>query len=393
MLSSFEKGIITLINNALKGEKNPLPEDFDCSRLHDFSVSQKIIPLIYYGAKNDSRFLSCDAANKLKYATFYSAAISDLQMKEAELIFAEFDKHDLDYMGLKGVGMKKLYPSSDMRMMGDIDILVRDEQQDNIDEVMQSLGYSFQLESDHERIWNKGKVHLELHKRIVPSYNRDFYAYFGNGWKLAKKKDDRSCEYIMSTEDEFVFLFTHFAKHYRDAGIGIRHATDIYVFMESHKDMDMEYVKRAFEKLGIYRFFVNVRNMLNVWFNGADCDEISGFLTNKFFVSGAYGTQKNSIMSQALIHSKGSDVDDVRRKKLGMLIFPPYKNMCYDYPWLNGKPLLLPIAWVVRIFKVLLFKRSRIKTHSKNIKSINKANVDAYQAELNYVGLDFNFEV
>ena len=41
MLSSFEKGIITLINNALKGEKNPLPKDFDYSGLHDFSVKQK----------------------------------------------------------------------------------------------------------------------------------------------------------------------------------------------------------------------------------------------------------------------------------------------------------------------------------------------------------------
>ena len=29
MLSSLEKGIITLVKNALKGEKQTLPEDFD----------------------------------------------------------------------------------------------------------------------------------------------------------------------------------------------------------------------------------------------------------------------------------------------------------------------------------------------------------------------------
>ena len=54
---------------------------------------------------------------------------------------------------------------------------------------MQNLGYSEGSESDHELIWRKGnKILIELHKRIIPSYNKDYYAYFGDGWQLATQK-------------------------------------------------------------------------------------------------------------------------------------------------------------------------------------------------------------
>ena len=386
-------GIITLINNALKGEKKPLPDDFDYSRLYDFAKRQQIIPLLYYGVRHDTRFLSSAGADKLKYAALYSAAVSDHQLCEVEKICAEFDKNGIDYMKLKGTVMKKLYPRSDMRMMGDADILIRESQRDLIRNVMHGFGYTFKVDGEYEWVWTKGAVKIELHKKIVSSNSRDFYAYFDNGWKLARKKNDLASEYVMSIEDEFVYLVTHFARHYRYAGIGIRHATDIYVFMEKHCDLDMDYVNKSFKTLGIYDFFVNVCRMLDVWFGEGECDEISEFLTNKIFQNGAYGSQRNGKKSQALILSKGTDVAGAKRKKMITLIFPSYKVMCYTYTWLKGRPLLLPIVWIYRIINVLLFKRDRIKLHRNDMKNINKDVIDSYQAELNFVGLDFNFEV
>lgn len=393
MLSSFKRGIITLINNALKGEKKSLPDDFDYLRLYDFAVKQQIIPLLYYGVRHDARFLSSSGADKLKYAALYSAAVSDHQMQELEKICAEFDKSGIKYMKLKGTVLKKLYPRSDMRMMGDADILIRENQMEDIEKLMIAFGYQYVLKSDHEWMWKKDKVKVELHMRLIPSYTKDFYEYYGDGWRIAHKKDGVSSEYYMTPEEELIYLFVHFAKHYRYSGIGIRHATDIYIFMETHCELDMDYVNQAFKKLGIYNFFVNVCRMLDVWFGDAECDEISEFLTNKIFKNGAYGTQQTSKRSQALVLSKGTDVAGAKRKKMISLIFPTYKNMCYTYSWLSGKPLLLPIAWAYRIIKVLLFKRDRIKLHRNDVKNINKDNIDAYQAELNFVGLDFNFEV
>ena len=393
MLSSFKKGIIALINGALKGEKASPSEDFDYSRLYEFAIRQQIIPLLYYGARSDVRFLSSTDADKVKHAALYSAAVSDHQMQEVEKLCDEFDKKGVDYMKLKGTVLKKLYPCSEMRVMGDADILIREEQRELIEGIMLSFGYTFKVDGEYEWVWTKGVVKIELHKKVISSNSRDFFAYFDTGWKLANKKNGRSCEYVMSSEDEFVYLVTHFARHYRYSGIGIRHAVDIYIYMESHYDLDMDYVNRALKKLGIDRFFANICKMLDVWFGDAECDEVSEFLTNKIFGNGAFGTKKTSQKSQALVLSKGTDVKGAKRKKMIVLIFPPYKNMCPAYPWIKGRAWLLPVAWVYRIIKVLLFKRDKIRIHRNDMKSINKADIDSYQSELNFVGLDFNFEV
>ena len=68
--------------------------------------------------------------------------------------------------------------------MVDADVLVKTEQYPKIKNIMSSLGYCETKESDHEYIWDKkGFFHLELHKRLIPSNNEDYYSYYGDGWK------------------------------------------------------------------------------------------------------------------------------------------------------------------------------------------------------------------
>ena len=71
---------------------------------------------------------------------------------------------------------------------------------------MESLGFAEKLESDHELIWQKPSAYIELHKRLIPSYNQDYYAYYGEGWNLAKKCD--GTRYSMTDEDQMIYLFT-----------------------------------------------------------------------------------------------------------------------------------------------------------------------------------------
>ena len=125
-------------------------------------------------------------------------------------------------MLLKGTLLKEMYPKKELRAMGDADILIKTEQYDKIKPIMQGLGFEERTESDHELIWRKPQLLLELHKKLIPSYNKDYYAYFGDGWQLGKPNSNFPHRFEMSDEDQMIYLFTHFAKHYRDAGIGIR---------------------------------------------------------------------------------------------------------------------------------------------------------------------------
>ncbi len=392
MLSSFETGIITLINNGLKGENKPLPEDFDYSAVYEFGKKHQILPLLYYGGANNPKFVCSDVDGKMLLATMSLTAVSENQMLEIDRVCKEFDKNGIEYLKLKGSIIKRLYPQGEMRIMSDADILIRENQMEQLENLLPTLGYTYIQSSDHEWIWKGDILPLELHKRIIASYQKDFYAYFKDGWNLAHRKNDVNCEYVMNLEDEFIYLFTHLSKHYRDAGIGIKHLTDIYLFLESYPDLNMEYVYSVFEKLGLLKFYHNVKKTLDVWFRDAECDEVSEFITAKIFESGVYGTRLAGLKSEALKLSKGSDAKNAKKKKYTRLLFPKYKNMCLIYPWLKKCPIMLPFLWIWRILIALIFKRKKIKIINEKLDEINEENIDECQAELDFVGLDFNFE-
>lgn len=393
MLSSFEKGIITLLNNALKGEGNQLPEDFDYSNVYEFGVKHQILPMLFYGGATDPKFLAGENGSKMMISSMQLTAISENQLSEIDRVCKEFDKNGVDYLKLKGSIIKRLYPQHEMRVMSDSDILIRENQMDKIEKILINLGYKFYCSSDHEWIWQGDVITFEFHLRVVASYQKDFYAFFGDGWKLSKRKNEETSEYVMSLEDEFLYLFTHLAKHYRDAGIGIKHLTDIYLFLKHYTDLDMDYIYTSLDKMHLLEFYKNIQKTLEVWFEGKECDEVSKFITAKIFDDGVYGTLVNSLKADALKFSKGTDEKGAKRKKKIYMIFLPYNRMCAVFPILRKVPILLPFLWIYRLIRVVLFRKDNIKKLNEEVENYSQGEIDEYKVELNYVGLDYNFEV
>jgi len=62
------------------------------------------------------------------------------------------------------------------------------------------------------------------------------------------------------------------------------------------------------------------------------------------------------------------------------------------YPVLSHVPVLLPVCWIHRGIRVLLFRRSRIGTFADKIRLTGAQAVDAYERDLDFVGLNFKFE-
>ena len=389
----LQRGMMTIIKSALSGAEGSLPEEFNFAQAASVAKKHGIVALFYYGALRCGIEKSDPLMRELFFHTCQAISVSEQQLSAATRIFECFDEAGIDYMPLKGTLLKGIYPKSEMRTMGDADILIRTEQYDKIKPVMLKLGYEEQVESDHELIWHKGTVHIELHKRLIPSYNKDYYEYFGDGWRLAKLCDAEGTRYGLKAEDELIYIFTHFAKHYRDAGIGIRHVLDIWVYKNAHEEIDEEYIKNELQALKLYDFYVNVIKTLEVWFGGCEPDGMTDFVTAIIFSSGVYGTREAQILSEAVKASKSLEkTRNVRAVKLIREIFLPYKAMCKKFPILRRAPILLPVMWVVRWVDALLFRRKNIAIKTHKLQTMTADKIDGYQQALNYVGLDFNFK-
>ncbi len=388
IMNDLQKGIIELVRSALTGEKAQLVKDFDWEKAAAIAGAHKITVPVYYGAYNSGIELadSVKAMDKQVFAYIRQDAYQDY---EIEKLFGEFEANDVDYMPLKGTILKKYYPKPEMRYMSDADILIKPEQYDRIENIMQSLGYEFEIESNHEYVWQKKTMQIELHKYLIPSYNKDYFEYYGSGWRLAQKTE--TSRHYMSKEDFLIYIFTHLAKHYRDSGIGIKHFVDMWVYLKSEPNMDNRYIESELEKLQLLDFYKNTRKLLRVWFSGEEPDSTTQLMTQWIFSSGVFGTKTNSDLSEALKKSKSTS-ENIRLKVLRDEIFPPLSKMRRRYGVLKKIPILLPVMWLVRILETVLFKRKNLMDSAKKIETTSGNNVDAYQAALNSVGLDFNFK-
>ncbi len=389
-MNTLQKTVITLVKSAILGEKLSLSEECDLEQILKIANKHQISTIIYYGAVN----CGVDSKNAEMAALFTKTcenlAVSNQQDYHIKSLFKKFDIEKIEYMPLKGSLLRKLYPKGEMRIMGDADILIKTEQYDRIRPIMEALGYTEKLESDHELVWYKKGMLIELHKRLIPSYNKDYYAYFGDGWQLSQKTD--TSRYEMTNDDNMIYLFTHFAKHYRDAGIGIRHIVDLWVYRNKYKDLNEEYIKEELKKLKLYDFYLNIIKTINAWFCGGECDEIIDFITEVIFSSGVYGRKENHDLSATLKVSKGSSKKVARFIKLWKEIFLPLNLMKKQYPILEKAAILLPFMWIARIFRTIFFRGEKIKNKSEVLKNTSAEKIENYENSLQFVGLDFNFK-
>ena len=385
-----QRGIVTLLKSAVTGEGYPLPEGFSLEEAYPLVKRHHMASLIFEGAANCGIPQSDPVMGKLFQAYCKAVIVSQRQMAQFGRICAAFEEQGIDYMPLKGCNMRPRYPKPELRLMGDADILIRMEQYGAIRPIMLSLGFAEDAESDYDLQWLSDSLKVELHKQLMHSRDKDWYPYFGDGWGLAAKNE--GCRHFMSPEDEFLYIFTHFTKHYRDGGIGCRHVVDLWVFRRCFPGLDEAYVESALEKLQLLEFYRNIRGLLRFWFEGGAGDDRLEYLTEFLFASGSWGNMDNRVLAIGLRSmGQNKNVAEGKLRYLLRVALPPVKDLKNKYTVLEKAPWLLPVVWVVRPFYKLLWERKDVARHRENLESMTQENMDQQKQLLNYVGLDYNF--
>lgn len=391
MLNQQQQGLLLLIRSAMIQKPEKLPESFSLARLVNLIERQQITSIALEGA------LLCGISPELpemqmlieKSCALYS--LSSCQMDEVKRLCVDFDDNQIDYLLLKGINLKEYYPEPHMREMSDADILIRIAQYEKIKPILCSRDFTAGQESDHELHWDKPTLHLELHKRLVPSNNKLFCKYFQNVWNRAFRISDAKSQYVLSKEDELIFYVVHFAKHYRDGGIGPKHLIDLWLFMKNNAGMDTDYISAELTKLSLSDFFSNLCATMQVWFGDRAHDEKTELITDVILGGGAYGRSGMQYIASAARYSNAAgSTKRGRMKRIKYLFFPAFDTMCRLYPVLKKVPVLLPIVWAYRWAHALIFKGKTVKTRYAEAKSVTPQVIEEYQKKLTSVGLNFD---
>lgn len=378
MLRTNEKGILSLINSALCGKKINLPLEFSLSEALPIILNHGIANICYYGAVNCGIDKKDPAMQKLFAVSVNYMAQNERKLKVLDEIYKAFNKTGISYMALKGAALQKIYPKSNMRALGDIDLLIDPKQYDLIKSEIIKLGFTEQNESDHEYIWTNPVCVLEFHKYLIPSYHTELHNYFGEGFFRATKSGS---EYVLSKEDNFLYLLGHFAKHYRGGGIGLRHFLDLYVYKMHYKDLDENYILAETEKMGIREFYINLQKTFKACFLNAEFSPVSISIVEYVFNSGKFGTKESIATANAMRDGK------TKAGSILSTIFLSYDRMVIKYRFLKKLPFLLPVMWIYRIITLPFKGKKHINNITNSVNAYTDEDINNLKEHLRSVGL------
>ena len=387
-MNEMQKGVLTLIKSAIKEKSYPLPEGFSIEEAFDFILKHKIMMLAYDGAVRCGVSKNEPAMQKLFKIYISGMLKSEKQLAAVNKIYSAFNENGIDYLPLKGCNMKYLYPKPELRSMGDADILIKEEQYENLKVLVEKLGFSDEGEVCHHYVWNSEDLHLELHSEPMPENYKSFHCYYENGWNKAIKTETN--KHVYSTEDEFIFVLTHFAKHYLEGGIGLRHITDIFVYLKAFPKMDFEYIEKEVSKMGILKFHKNILKTVDYYFYEGEIDEAVEIVSEYIFESGNWGNYNSHVFANGARNSiKDEKVKGSKLKFMIQAAFPPAGNIKGRYPILKKAPFLLPIIWPIRWVDAFIFRNKNFKKNIKKLEYMDDEKSEIYLEKFKKSGFDF----
>lgn len=373
MLTAEEKRVaayvIGLISSVVNDSAPPENSGEDWSDIIVFSKKQSVLNLVAYAAerlngKPDERIMKF-----LREFRMQKTVVEAQQELAACDAREKLDEMGIRHMLLKGSVMKNYYPAPDMRTMGDIDILVEADRCREAVDAFVADGFVFVDEGDLHSNVRKGNAYIELHRAMVDSKHEVLSDYYGDGFKLAKKSENGEYEYRLSDEDFYVFMIAHIAKHYRYGGLGIRFFLDLYVYEKSLPTLDMGYVERELEKIGLKDFYRKIRKISYKWYSG-NFDGSFDIMSEYIVSGGVYGIEGTEMQNSYIYDHLHEDIRFQKIKTVFKIAFLEYKEMKIRYPILEKKKFLLPLFWIVRFFDTMVHNPRNAKQRLDDSKKI-----------------------
>lgn len=341
---------------------------FECGRRHG------VENMIYVALKENE--LDVPGHIMSKFEQEYQKAIMSeaVQAIELENLSLRFEAAGIDHIPLKGSVIKYLYPMPDYRKSGDIDILIKPTDEKKAVDILVSAGYKIIDGGDahdiHISYFKPPMMLVELHRALIRKKNRA-YDFCSRVWENVSLDEGTQHRYSLSDEFLYVYLIAHLAKHLYSGGAGIRLISDMFLAY-SKLDMDSDKLFEFLEKAQLADINKMVLKLTDRWFKGTEVnDKNIDLLENIVLTGGSFGNTETKKIIDGNISQKA------RIGRFFKMIFPPKSALLGKYRVLKKYSFLLPVIWVYRAFKLLLFKMESVMTDIK-------ANFDTQEKNDNY---------
>lgn len=377
------KCLADFVNNRNSNEIKESEETWD--HLVHLSKIHAVAGIVYQSARNVSGVPECPLKELRKQFDFavMCALRREVDMGEVE---DGFCKAGIPHIYFKGWELQKYYPIPELRMMSDVDILIRPEDREEMEKMLSEKGFLLKSRGHQCSVFVRQGLLLEVHMAFggEPENDGDYSAWITEGFSHGIFPEDSLTGYFEPAY-HFTYLCYHLAKHFHSTGAGIRMFLDLAVFWNRYKEeINFEKVWSNLEKLHLDLFCKTIFWMCNTWFESGipmaeePRKELLDFMTEYVFSGGVYGKHKRTTadlyVRNAVDEKHAQKKESQKMRVLIHYFFPGRRQMKAVLPLVEKHWIFLPVAWVIRWYQGLFLR----KDHSIQVlKGIQKGNPDA----------------
>lgn len=395
-MNKAQEYIVKILNHSIHNKKMELDtnEDISWKDILEECKSHNIESLVYYGINSNTlKTIDKDTLESWKKQTFMSNIYQINHIKQISNILSILNDKNIPVIVLKGLVIRDLYPKSELRTMGDADVLVNEKDIETVINILNSLGYEEKGRNAFHIEFEKGNSHIEVHWTLANENMFDGIVEFNNEiWSNAVEvKVGDSKAFSMCDEDLLLYLCIHMAKHFINGGFGIRQVCDVFLLVEQrNKFIDWNIFMIKAKRSGIDKFTMSIFAICNKLFGMSIPDELEKYkireekninlVIDAIFANGVHGhSDKIAIRAKQLAYennnNKASIIASFRR-----VYFPPSDKLGDKYGYAKKYKLLLPVAWIHRFVNTIFRKDYSVSDKVKL--SMQGANISKKHSEL-----------
>lgn len=354
-LTAEQRAVLALLRRSLWGESPDIPEKVNWETLHRIAKEQAVISYMYDGARAAQAAVPARILEQWKQVLLRGVAKNERLLKAQDDLIAWFSQAGIPCVILKGSSVAQYYPQPDLRILGDIDILVKKADVERASAILEQQGYAYhEHEHGFHLSYNRPGAYVELHYHVTSLPEN-------SGGKIAGEVIDGFLEDIrqgavgshhfpvLSEANQGLTLILHMIRHMFLGGIGLRQLADWAVYVANN---DLSGVLPVLERCGVL-LYAKVATKVCVQYLGLSgqdlswCEDVEEDLCREFlgdiFRGGNMGT--------ADTESLGSWFTDERIGSSGKsslaVLLTRLTHLSYQrFPFTRKYKVLLPFFWV-----------------------------------------------
>lgn len=386
-MNNTEKFLIDVLRCFVEGTETKLnTEGVNPHQLLSLSKQHSVAGVVAYMLSKQNAFW--DKETEKQFLKEYERTLMQMLSRESSAVKLcdKLTQMGIPHILFKGMTVSEAYPVAALRTYGDVDIIVKKDDVPAIRKFMVEDGFEHSLTDEGVvNAFKRGRERYEIHTALNMS-NLRVAEFFTEIWENAVLRQGET--YVFNHNFHLSYLICHLEKHVYGSGAGVRMYLDIALYLKKFaQELDLDFVRNTLDHCGLGEFLNTAFYLCNKWFDAEIPawvvpmdDKLYSDMCDFVFSGGVFGEQTiDDILRDDLRREMASGKKGAKFRYILHRVFPTAHELCRMFPRFEGKPLLLPCAWLCHVGRVIFTGKI------SNMSKVMKTDADVSQAKKEFL--------